>query len=302
MRDEAIANSSPNLAGRVQPPAVSVVIPTRNRAEYLDVALASLARQDLDARYELIVVDDCSADGTRAVIEGAGARYIRFEHPRGLNAARNAGVRATAAPLIAFLDDDVYAPPGWLRALVGGAERHAHGEAFGGPIRARFEGRTPSSCGRERPPITTLDLGRDDVEAKVVWGANLAIRRRAFDRIGPFDEAVSSHGDEEDWLIALRAAGGRIVYLGAAGVDHRRTGADARMPALAHAAYRRGRAARVTDQRRGVAPGLLRELRNLAGCAWHTVHFACPQGAIMGAHSAGRVAEAVRHGCRVGST
>jgi GT2 family glycosyltransferase len=280
----------------MRPPLVSVVIPTRNRAKYLDVALASLARQDLDARHQLLVVDDGSADGTPAVVARAGARYIRFEVPRGLNAARNAGVRAAAAPLIALLDDDVYAPPGWLRALVEGAERHPRAEAFGGPIRARFEGRTPSSCGRERPPITTLDLGREDVEANVVWGSNLAIRRSAFDRIGPFDESVSSHGDEEDWLIALRGAGGKIVYLAAAGVDHRRTGADARLPALTQAAYRRGHAARITDQRREMAPGLLSELRNLAGCAWHTVHYACPQGVIMGAHSAGRVAEALRRG------
>ena len=281
-------------------PTVSVVIPTRNRAEYLEIALASLARQELDAPHELLVVDDFSADSTPAVVARSGIRCIRHEHPWGLNAARNTGVRATAAPLIAFLDDDVYAPPGWLRALVEGAERHPGGEAFGGPIRARFEGRTPSSCGREKPPITTLDLGKEDADADMVWGANLAIRRRAFNRIGMFDETVSAHGDEEDWLLALRAGGGRIVYLAAAGVDHRRGGADARLPALARAAYRRGRAARVTDQRRGTAPGLVRELRTLAGCAWHTVHFACPQGVIMGAQSAGRLAEALRRDHRDG--
>jgi GT2 family glycosyltransferase len=286
----------------MESPVVSIVIPTRNRAHYLKVALASLASQNPDTPHELVVVDDRSSDATPAVLEAEGVRSIRHDRPLGLNAARNAGVRATSAPLIAFLDDDVYAPPGWLHALAEGARRHPDAEAFGGPIRARFEGQTPSSCGREKPPITTLDLGAQDVQAKMVWGANLAIRRAALDRIGPFDEAVSGHGDEEDWLLALRAAGGTIVYLAAAGVDHRRTGADARLLALAGAAYRRGRAARVTDQRRGAAPGLLHELRILAGCGWHTVHYACPQGAIMGAHSAGRVAEALRHGRTGGRT
>lgn len=287
----------------MQPPAVSVVIPTRNRAEYLEVALASLAQQQLDAPHEVLVVDDGSTDSTPDVIKRSGARCIRQDRPHGLNAARNAGVRASTAPLIAFLDDDVHAPPGWLGALVEGAERHPHSEAFGGPIRARFEGRTPSSCGRETPPITTLDLGTQDAEAEMVWGANLAIRRRAFERIGLFDEAVSGHGDEEDWLRALRAGGGRIVYLAAAGVDHRRAGADARLVALVRAAYRRGRAARISDQRRGTAPGLLTELRTVAGCAWHAVHYACPQGAIMGAHSAGRLSEAIRRrGARAGIT
>ncbi len=276
-------------------PLVSVVLPSRNRAGYLDVALASLVSQRLDGPYELLVVDDCSDDRTPAVVQKWGVRCLRAERPSGLNAARNLGVRATAAPLVAFVDDDVYAPPEWLRAVVEGAERYPDADAFGGPIRARFEGRTPSSCGREDPPVTTLDLGHQDAEASMVWGANMAIRRRALHRIGPFDETVAlGSADEEDWLRALQAAGGRIVYLAAAGLDHRRVGSDAGLRALTAAAYRRGQAARTSDQRRGAAPGLLRELRVLAGCAWHGVRFACPQGAIMGAHSAGRIVTAVR--------
>ena len=94
--------------------------------------------------------------------------------------------------------------------------------------------------------------------------------------------------------MALRAAGGRIVYLAGAGLDHRRAGDDARLRSLARAAYHRGRAARRTDARRGAPPSAARELRNVAGCGWHTLRRACPQGIIMGAHSAGRLAEAVR--------
>jgi glycosyltransferase involved in cell wall biosynthesis len=278
----------------MEPPTVSVVIPTRNRADYLEVALASLARQQLEDTHEVLVVDDASSDRTAEIAATAGARWIRKETPEGLNAARNTGVRMSGAPLIAFLDDDVDAPPGWLAAIVEGARRHPEADAFGGPIRARMEGHAPSACGREDPPITTLDLGSHDAEVGMVWGANMAVRRAAFERNGPFDEAISGHGDEEDWLHALRASGGRIVYLAGAGVDHRRAGDDARLTRLARAAYYRGRAARVSDQRRGTAPSVLREVRVLAGCAWHIVHYACPQGAIMGAHSAGRLAEALR--------
>ena len=282
-------------------PAVSVVIPTRNRAGYLAVALASLARQEFDRPYEVLVVDDGSLDMTSSVVRDAGVRYVLQDPARGLNAARNTGVRMTAAPLIAFLDDDVFVPPGWVRGVADGADRHPGADAFGGPIRARLEGRAPRSCGREDPPITTLDLGGADTAADIVWGANMAIRRRAFERMGPFDEAVAGHGDEEDWLQALRAGGGKIVYLAGAGVDHRRAGADARLPALARAAYHRGRAARVSDQRRGTAPGPLSEVRVLAGCAWHIVHYHCPQGAIMGAHSAGRLVQALAGGRRTGT-
>ena len=59
----------------MNPPAVSVVIPTRNRADYLRIALASLARQQLDAPHELIVVDDGSTDSTSAVVESLGTTH-----------------------------------------------------------------------------------------------------------------------------------------------------------------------------------------------------------------------------------
>jgi GT2 family glycosyltransferase len=272
-----------------------VVVPTSNRAAYLDVALTSLAEQDMDSgAYEVIVIDDGSSDRTRAVIDAAGVRSIARDTPQGPNAARNTGVREAAADLIAMVDDDVWAPPSWLRALVDGAKRHPDAGAFGGPIRARLEGPAPRSCGRELPPITSLDLGSQDGPAELVWSANMAIRRRAFDSVGPFDERFPTGGDEEDWLRRLRAAGGEVVYLADAGLDHRRAGDDARLRSLMRSAYRRGRNMRAYDRMRGVDPRVGRELRVLAGCGWHTVRRACPQGLVMGAHSAGRLAEAVR--------
>jgi glycosyltransferase involved in cell wall biosynthesis len=274
------------------PPEIAVVVPTRNRASYLDVALSSLERQQTDVPYELLVVDDCSSDSTPAVLGEHAVRHVRHERPLGLNAARNSGIRSTSAPLVAFVDDDIWAPPQWLGALAAGADRHPDADAFGGPIRARLEGPTPRSCGREQPPITTLDLGLKDAPARMVWGANMAIRRSALERRGGFDETVSGHGDEEDWLLRLRDGGGVIEYLAGAGLEHRRAPGDARLMALARAAYRRGRAARGTDERRGQAPPLRSELLTLAGCAWHTVRRACPQGVIMGAHSAGRLRRA----------
>ncbi len=129
----------------------------------------------------------------------------------------------------------------------------------------------------------------------MVWGANFAVRRSAIERIGPFEERLRrGHGDEEQWLERLRAAGGRIAYLAHAGLDHRRTAADARLRPLARAAYARGRGARASDRRRGRAPSTAHELRILVGCGWHTLRRACPQGIVMGAHAAGRVAEALR--------
>jgi glycosyltransferase involved in cell wall biosynthesis len=276
-------------------PEITIVVPTRGRAAYLEVTLASLLRQRTEVEHEIVVVDDGATDATPEVAAARGVRCVRHGERRSLNAARNTGIRESAAPVIAFVDDDVEAPPGWLDALARGVEAHPEAEAFGGPIRARFEGRGLRGCGREDPPITVLDLGPRDREAEVAWGANFAVRRSAVERVGPFDERlVRPHGDEEEWLERLRTAGGRIVYLADAGLDHRRTAADARLLPLARAAYARGRGARASDRRRRRAPGLARELRVLAGCGWHTLRRACPQGLIMGAHSAGRVVEALR--------
>lgn len=274
---------------------MTVVVPTHGRPAYLEVTLDSLRRQGTRASYEILVVDDGDDDSSAELAKRFGARLVRHAEHRGANPARNTGIRESEAPLLVFIDDDVFAPPGWLEAIAEGAERHPDAEAFGGPIRPRFEGRAPRGCGREGPPITWLDLGPEDTDAEMVWGANCAVRRSAFERIGGFDEELNrTHGDEEDLMMRLRAAGGRIVYLADAGLDHRRDPHDSRLRALARAAYHRGRAARGTDRYRGSAPPLAYELRVLVGCGWHTIRRACPQGVIMGAHSAGRVAEALR--------
>jgi GT2 family glycosyltransferase len=276
-------------------PTASIVVPTRDRPGYLDVALASIAPQARAAGAEVIVVDDGSGEAARVddIAATHGARCERLPAPRGLNAARNAGAAAARADLIVLVDDDVEAPPGWLDALLAGAAAAPEHEVLGGPIRPRFEGPALRLCGREPPPVTALDLGPQDRDAEMVWGANLALRRSALERLGPFPEGETGAGDEEEWLRRHRAAGGRVRYVAAAGLDHRRAGRDARLPGLAQAAFRRGRTARRYDERRGRTPDPAAELRVVAGCAWHAVRRRCANGVVMGAHAAGRLAEAL---------
>jgi hypothetical protein len=301
-------------------PCASIVVPTRMRADYLEVALASISPQARDAGAELIVVDDAGpSESGRELAERFGARYEPHPRPLGLNVARNTGVERSTSELVVFVDDDIEVCDGWLAALLAAAREHPDMEVFTGPIVPRLEGNPPRSCGREGPPITSLDLGREDTPARYAWGANMAIRRRALERVGPFDVSLEHGGDEQEWQERLAAAtssspgwtgrapaisangharGARVLYVAGAALHHRRSAADARLRPLCRAAFTRGRAARRFDAWRGEAggrvPSLLRELRTLAGCLGHVLRRRCPAGLTMVAHSFGRVEEALR--------
>jgi GT2 family glycosyltransferase len=282
-------------------PIASIVIPTRARPDYLRVALASIAPQAAAAGAELLVVeDDRPSPTTRALAERFGAGYLSHARPLGLNAARNTGVAHSRGELLVFVDDDVEVAPGWLRALLSAAREYPGAQVFTGPIRPRLEGHprwSTHSCGREGPPITSLDLGAEDTDSvRFAWGANMTVRREALERVGPFDAALVNGGDEQEWqerlLAESRNGGAPILYVAAAALDHRRSPADARLRALARAARGRGRASRRYDAWRGEASTLRRELRTLSGCLGHVIRRRCPAGLTMVAHSLGRLEQA----------
>ncbi|HVF79577.1 MAG TPA: glycosyltransferase [Solirubrobacteraceae bacterium] len=278
-------------------PTASIIVPTRLRAGYLDVALGSIAPQASAVDAEVLVVDDGPDEEARRTAARHGARYVAHATSRGLNAARNTGIDSARSDLFVFVDDDVEVLPGWLAALIE-ADATADPEVgvLTGPIHPRFEDHHLRTCGREQPPITAQDHGPDDRDVPTAWGANMTVRRSAIARAGRFDETRELYGDEQEWQGRLLAAGGRIRYIASAALDHRRAGDDARLRALAAAAYRRGASSRRFDVFKDTAPSLPRELRVLAGCAAHTVRYACPNGIVLAAHSLGRVRAALRAG------
>ncbi len=94
-------------------PTISVIIPTRDRAQYISDALDSVFAQTFQ-NYEVIVIDDGSTDGTREalsrLIQSESIRY-EWHEPKGVSAARNLGIKLALAPYIAFLDsDDLFLP------------------------------------------------------------------------------------------------------------------------------------------------------------------------------------------------
>lgn len=282
------------MAEASAPIAASIVIPTRERPSYLKVALASIAPQAHAAGAEIVVVDDALPNGeVRKLAARFRARYAPHPAPLGLNAARNTGVEHSTGELVVFVDDDVQVCDGWLGTLLQRAAEQPRVDVFAGRIVPRLEGKPPRSCGREAPPITSLQLGEQDRPACYAWGSNMAIRRSALQRVGPFDVSLLGGGDEQEWQDRLRASGGQVLYVARAALHHRRSPEDARLRALCRVAYARGRAARRFGLRRGESPSLARELLTLAGCLGHVVRRRCPAGMTMVAHSAGRVREAL---------
>src|SRR2546423_9385621 len=129
-------------------PPASIVLPTRGRPSYLQVALASIGPQAGAVGAEVLVIDDAgpTADA-RALAARFGAHYEPHRRPLGLNAARNTGVERSTGELVVFVDDDIRAAPGWLSALIEAAGAYPDRDVFTGPVIPRLEGRAPRSCG-----------------------------------------------------------------------------------------------------------------------------------------------------------
>ena len=112
-------------------PLLSVVIPTRNRAQLLCEAVESALNQR-HGQVEVIVVDDASSDNTADVIAarfGSRFQFVRHEERRGAGAARNTGIRIAHGHLVSFLDDDDLWLPGKLDAEISVLEQFPEAKA-----------------------------------------------------------------------------------------------------------------------------------------------------------------------------
>jgi GT2 family glycosyltransferase len=203
---------------------VSIVICTFNRADELGLALdAVLAQQDAPP-HEVIVVDNNSTDATREVIEARARtsphlRYV-FDGRQGLPYARNSGIAAARAPIVAFTDDDIIVAPDWVASIARAFERFPNADMIGGRVLPRWPGgrQPPWLTARQLAPLALQDKGdvpffvdRDNA-APCLIGANFAFRRSAFEKAGLFDSEYTRTQDREI-QIRLWKAGGRGVYV-----------------------------------------------------------------------------------------
>jgi glycosyltransferase involved in cell wall biosynthesis len=201
-------------------PAISVVVATHNRARRLEALLRSLASQTLEPeRFEVIVVDDGSADGTPELLRGEAARApfalraVRRESPGGPARARNHGWRAANAPLVAFTDDDCEAQPEWL------AECLRACEANRGAI---VQGRTIPNR-RESGSLGPFSVTRDVDGSGPRWfeTCNIVYPRELLGSLDGFDETFPEPlGEDTDLGWRALAAGAERVLAADAIVEH----------------------------------------------------------------------------------
>lgn len=224
---KAVAFPAPRVLGVVpSEPEISVVVITRDRPRWLRRCLESLARQSRPPA-EVIVVDSSHGRESEAVAAAfPDVRYLRFPGGRrGMPAARNLGIREARGEVVAFLDDDCEASPGWLEGLAA---------AYRDPTVA-------GAGGRVVDPVITLGRIRRFLSSGEPWaepddgdprpadvdflqGGNMSFRREVLLAVGGFDPRYtgSNYREETDLCFRLRRRGFRLVYVPDASVTHLR--------------------------------------------------------------------------------
>jgi len=185
----------------MQPPIVSVIIPTYNRAHVVDRAIRSVLHQTFQD-FEVIVVDDGSTDSTLEAIkcfQDPRLRYIRHNGNRGGSAARNTGIEDAAGEYVAFLDsDDEWLPEKLEKQvqLLQGSDSSVGAVYTGFIIIDEHGERTTTSIPKCRGAI----LGELFSANRVGTASSVMVKRECILQVGVFDPAMPSCQDWDMWI------------------------------------------------------------------------------------------------------
>lgn len=179
---------------------VSVVIPTRNRAQMLAAAMQSVFLQR-GVDLELIVVDEASTDDTQALLASVNddrLRVLRHDTPKGVSAARNAGIAVARGRWIGMLDDDDLWRPDKLAGQVAAAEQAGAEWVYSSVMQFLPDLSIWMWSGAPDPGVVQRRLPHDNV---VPGGASSALaRREAVIAAGGFDTGMHMLADWDMWL------------------------------------------------------------------------------------------------------
>jgi glycosyltransferase involved in cell wall biosynthesis len=274
---------------------LTAAICTRNRASWTRLALESLLAQDLGPeRLDILVVDNGSTDDTLDVLREVADRHptVRWcsEEAVGLSRARNRAIDEARGEVIAFIDDDAEASPSWASTHLAAFVADETVVATGGRITLAWPGERPTWLADEHESMYSgLDLGTEAQPFELPrfpFGANMAIRRTAFDTVGRFSTELGRQGtslvsgEERDLFERLYRIGGRVLYLPMASVVHHVLPDRATRAWLLRRFYDQGRSEVLLDRARSQ-----RRLFWLARSMWQltlAVRFAATAGARAG--------------------
>lgn len=189
-------------------PVVSVVVPAFNAERTLPDCLKALASQEFPADpYEVLVIDNGSTDRTWHIIQSYGppVRGLRELQIRGSYAARNKGVKASRAKIVAFTDADCIPDGSWLGELIKVFDDQkigcVAGEIFACPAT------TPAQEFAAQQGLLSQKHTLNNSFRPYAQTANVAYRREVFDRIGLFDARLESGGDADFcWRMQMETA------------------------------------------------------------------------------------------------
>ena len=222
------------------PKLASVIIPTYNRSDKLNLVLEALSKQSLPPdKYETLVVDNNSRDNTKETVQQCIQRFPRlnirylFEGKQGLNFARNLGVQQARADVLVFLDDDAIPETGRLQALLSVHDDPKIG-CVGGKITPGFPKGT--RLPRWLSPIfngyfSGFDPGGNQNKELTEnnyfpYGANISFKKEAIISAGFFNPKLDRcggnliAGGETEMCLKIRRMGWKILYTPHATVHH----------------------------------------------------------------------------------
>jgi len=210
---------------------VTIVIVTFNGLEHTKRCVESILSYTPSPPYELIFVDNGSADGTVDYLETLlQATIIRNAENRGFPAAANQGIRAARGEYILLLNNDVIVTPGWLERLVAHAERDDRVGAVGpmsdgtGEIQRDdfFSGKIGGreELLRHAAGIATFNRGQG-FEFHRIAGFCMLLKREAIETVGGLDEGFGiGFYEDDDLCLRMRQAGYRIMVAADIFVHH----------------------------------------------------------------------------------
>jgi glycosyltransferase involved in cell wall biosynthesis len=191
---------------------VAIILPTFNRADYVLDAVASAIGQTYRA-WEMVIVDDGSTDNTREVLASLSDPRIRVIHLKqnaGVSAARNAGIKATTAPIIATLDSDDFWFPNHLQECVDFLDENPDIDLVGTHALITDD----DGCSTRNCPLPTNagDVYSYSLLRCAHLHCTVVMRRAAIEAVGGYNERLRKYDDLDLWL-RLRAANKRAANL-----------------------------------------------------------------------------------------